>query len=395
MANGFNPAQSFAQGRKIGQQAKIGQLQQSLSGQIRQGGFDPAQSLDFQELTVLDPDQAAKISTTFQALSKDRKQAYFDDIVKGRKFLEAGDNQSFSDLFANRIEAIEKLKGDPSGALAVLNKFNSGDLQGTISGLKAAEEAGRQLGFLKDPRTVSVQSSKILDDGTIIQVLKGGARQVISTTGEVLTGTAARDAVATSRDQAFNRKKELKRLEQTIQRSQAKEGVLTAQQKLIQSGNIKRLGELSKTSSGRLSAVKKATKFKLALDKGEVQSGAGRIGASFIPGVFTKQAQFDEEFNAFAEVAARQQLKAAGETKPTDADVEGMKRAMFGIGRDEQVNIILLNDFINAQKQETGELDQLIEASKGGSLSAFTFTAQTPNVPITDIKSLSDDELFN
>jgi len=198
--------------------------------------------------------------------------------------------------------------------------------------------------------------------------------EVISSSGEILEGDAARDAIKVSSKQSFERKKELARLTQTIKREQAKENLLTTQQTDIQRGNIQRLGALSSTATGRNSAIKKATKFKLALENGEVSSGAGRKAASFVPGVFTSQGQFDEEFNAFAEVAARQQLKASGETRPTDADVQGMKQAMFGLGRDESVNVQLLTDFIKDNQSQTQELDQLIEASKSGNLSSFTFT---------------------
>ena len=276
----------------------------------------------------------------------------------------------------------------------VLNAYNSGDIQGALGMLNRTEQAGVDLGLIKDLSggNVSVQSSKILDDGTIISVLKGGQRQVTSPTGELLTGEAAKNSVSASRDQAHNRKIELKRLEQTIKRTEQKESLLNDQQKSIQRGNIQRLGMLSSTSSGRASAVKKATKFKLALENGEVHSGAGRKGLSFVPGVFTSQGQFDEEFNAFSEVAARQTLKASGETRPTDADVQGMKQAMFGIGRDEGVNIQLLSDFIADQHSQTNELDQLIDASKGGSLSNFTFTPTSKAVGVGD---LSDEDLFN
>jgi hypothetical protein len=260
----------------------------------------------------------------------------------------------------------------------IIDKFNQGDIQGLIKGYDSGINAGIQLGYIKSntPKVSapSVQSAKILEDGTVIKVMKGGGREVTSAAGEVLIGDAAREAVKESSRQSFERKKELARLAQTIKREQAKEGLLTDQQTAIQRQNIQRLGALSGASSGRNSAVKKATKFKLALESGEAFSGAGRKAASFVPGVFTSQGQFDEEFNAFAEVAARQQLKASGETRPTDADVQGMKQAMFGVGRDESVNIQLLNDFIKDQQFQTKELDQLIDASKSGNLSNFTFT---------------------
>ena len=86
-------------------------------------------------------------------------------------------------------------------------------------------------------------------------------------------------------------------------------------------------------------------------------------------------------------------MKAAGETRTTDADVQGMKQAMFGIGRDEAVNIQLLSDFINDQNAQDTELDQLIDASRGGTLSEFTFTPPPQNIQ-TDTTTLSDDELF-
>lgn len=138
-----------------------------------------------------------------------------------------------------------------------------------------------------------------------------------------------------------------------------------------QKANIRRMSELQSGEKTRNASVKKASQFLRALRSGNAQSGATRTAASFVPGVFTSQAQFDERFNAFAEVAARQQLKASGEIRPTDADVEGMKRAMFGVGRDEQTNIQLLEEFISAQQDQTDELDDLKESRKNKTLDQF------------------------
>jgi hypothetical protein len=394
----FNPLQNFNQGFASGQQQRISGLQNTLAGQVQQGGFDPASSVEFSQLSVLDPERASATLNTFQSLSKERKKAYHEDLQDGLRALETGDGGRFLDVMNDRLGAIEKLNGDPSGTQFLLNKFNDGAIDELISGLRQTEQAGIIGEFLPDPlgsrKGRSVQSSKILDDGTVIEVLGGGGRQVISPTGKIVTGTEARDIVAAASKKVQQRKIELKKLDQTIKREQAKEGLLTDQQKSIQRGNIKRLGALSNTASGRSSATKKATKFKLALERGEASSGAGRKAAQFIPGVFTSQGQFDEQFNAFAEVAARQQLKASGEVRPTDADVKGMKQAMFGIGRDEAVNIQLLTDFINDQNAQNDELDQLIDASRSGNLGGFTFTAQQPVIK-PDLTKLSDDELFN
>lgn len=397
----FNPIRNVNQGLALAgniqqqqQQNKINALQQGIAQQTAQDGFNPNNSVEFQQLVALDPNSSAQILSTFNSLDDSRKKAMFQDTREARTLLEAGDTNGFLGVVSSRLDNIERLGGDPSQTLNVLQAFNSGDIQGAFDMLRRTEQAGVDLGFLKSANggPVSVQSAKILDDGTVIEVLKGGGRQVISPSGEILTGDSARDAIGTSRDQAHDRKIELKKLDQNIKREQQKEGLLNDQQQSIQRSNIRRLGELSGTSSGRNSAVKKATKFKMALEKGEVHSGAGRKGLSFVPGVFTSQGQFDEEFNAFAEVAARQTLKASGETRPTDADVQGMKQAMFGIGRDETVNIQLLSDFIKDQHAQTNELDQLIEASKSGNLSNFTFTNTAGAV---NVGELSDEDLFN
>jgi hypothetical protein len=375
----FNPLQNFLGGQQAGQRQQANNLAGSLAGQAQNPEFRMGQSQDFRQLMAIDPDRANKTMSTFQSLGEDRKKAYFDDMVTGKAMLMSGDLSGFGKFQENRLQNLKRLESeDTAGTEMIIDKFNQGDIQGLIKGYDSGINAGVQLGYIK-PNTPkvsapSVQSAKILEDGTVIKVMKGGGREVTSAAGEVLIGDAAREAVKESSRQSFERKKELARLAQTIKREQAKEGLLTDQQTAIQRQNIQRLGALSGTSSGRNSAVKKATKFKLALENGEAFSGAGRKAASFVPGVFTSQGQFDEEFNAFAEVAARQQLKASGETRPTDADVQGMKQAMFGVGRDESVNIQLLNDFIKDQQFQTKELDQLIDASKSGNLSNFTFT---------------------
>ena len=59
-----------------------------------------------------------------------------------------------------------------------------------------------------------------------------------------------------------------------------------------------------------------------------------------------------------------------------------MKQAMFGVGRDEQVNVQLLNDFIVDQRAQNDELDQLISASEGGNLSQFNFNPVQQSQPV-------------
>lgn len=120
-----------------------------------------------------------------------------------------------------------------------------------------------------------------------------------------------------------------------------------------------RIKQLREGSAARMGSIEKAASFLQKLQKNEMSSGAGRAALRFLPGVYTEQGRLDEEFNAFAETAARQALKAAGETRPTDADVKGMKEAMFGIGRDEKVNASLLQSYIQQQLKDENEYRQL------------------------------------
>lgn len=154
----FNPVQSFNQGLGLGQniqasqrQNQINALQQGIGQQIQQGGFNPESSLDFQRLAVLDPNRANATADTFGRLSDKRKKAYFKDMRTGRKMLESGDGDGFVNLFSNRLQQVERLKGDVQGTKMVLDKFMSGDVKGVIAGLKQAEGAGIELGMLSDP----------------------------------------------------------------------------------------------------------------------------------------------------------------------------------------------------------------------------------------------------
>lgn len=120
-----------------------------------------------------------------------------------------------------------------------------------------------------------------------------------------------------------------------------------------------RIKQLREGSAARLDSIQKAASFLEKLENNQMSSGAGRAALRFVPGVYTEQGRLDELFNAFAETAARQALKAAGETRQTDADVKGMKEAMFGIGRDEKVNAPLLQSYIQQQLKDENEYRQL------------------------------------
>ena len=104
------------------------------------------------------------------------------------------------------------------------------------------------------------------------------------------------------------------------------------------------------------------------MDEGDTaDSGQTQTIIDMLPGRFTAQSQFNEELDAFAEQAARQLLEAAGEVRPTDADVEGAKRALFGVGKDEITNINLLQKYIEEQESLESDFADLNAMDLGGS----------------------------
>tara|TARA_Y100000401_G_C8321295_1_gene225419 strand:- start:739 stop:1791 length:1053 start_codon:yes stop_codon:yes gene_type:complete len=134
--------------------------------------------------------------------------------------------------------------------------------------------------------------------------------------------------------------------------------------------DVKRAGELSSGAGLRETSLTEAKRFlgafkgnkedyeSFGLD-GPADSGQTRVLIDMLPGKFSAQSKFEEQLDAFAEQAARQLLKAAGEVRPTDADVAGAKKALFGVGKDEATNIRLLENYIRQQEQLEAEAQRL------------------------------------
>lgn len=171
MAN-FNPVQSFNQGLGLGQNIQASQrrnqinaLQQGIAQQTAQGGFNPNESLDFQQLAALDPNASAQILSTFDSLSTSRKKAMFQDTREARQLLEKGDGDGFLNVVSSRLDNIERLGGDPSQTLNVLQAFNSGDMQGALDMLKRTEQVGIDQNLLSDPLDRELKRAKAKTGG--------------------------------------------------------------------------------------------------------------------------------------------------------------------------------------------------------------------------------------
>lgn len=154
----FNPVQNINQGLALAgniqqqqRQNQVNALQQGIAQQAAQGGFNPNESLDVQQLAALDPNNSAQILSTFNSIGDSRKKAMFQDTREARRLLEAGDGNGFLGVVSSRLDNIERLGGDPSQTLNVLQAFNSGDIQGALGMLNRTEQVGIDMGLLSDP----------------------------------------------------------------------------------------------------------------------------------------------------------------------------------------------------------------------------------------------------
>ena len=351
--NNLNQAQSRA----------IGEQQKQINEQTIQSGKQSAQ--ENQENRVIQ--LANEIAPTITSL------------------IQNGKTDEAALTFLNHIADLQSKGLDPGGAQQMLEKLRDGESEVVLDALGRINQTARDRGLLASTQASAGQREfqnllNIAQSDTATDIEKKAAKTAL--------GILARAGTITGEERAAT-DPTLGALvaEQAGAESEAKEGGKLAPElkRQTQTQNLKRISELTQSEKSRRASINKAKRFLKAF-KGSAKSGASRTALSFLPGVFTDQAQFDEQFNAFSEVAARQQLKAAGEIRPTDADVEGMKRAMFGVGRDEETNINLLQEFINDQDDLDVELDELRDAKRVGKLNVFTGLA-------SDLQSLSDEEL--
>ena len=100
------------------------------------------------------------------------------------------------------------------------------------------------------------------------------------------------------------------------------------------------------------------------LDTGFFQETLGKAGSI----IQTQESSYKERLDALAEQAARAKLKSMGETRPTDADVQGMKDSLFNVNQTEKTNITKLRQFIDQQKAGLDEYQQMkksLQTKKG------------------------------
>lgn len=302
--------------------------------------------------------------------------------------------------------------GKAEDQLARLNQSQQTADMEAIRGLGGSDNPLAQIAQISDPRlqqlaTLFASQDRASErDFLKIQLDEARRREDIGREDRMRSEDLAReDASANREDARFQQTQAAarQRHEESIALERRKQEITAAKERatpaFIEQQSIqasrKRLEELQSGEAGINQSLETAEAFLKAFETGEAsgplkgldlgdgaESGGGRAALGYAP-TFTDQGRFDELFNSFAETAARAKLKASGELRPTDADVEGMKRAMFGVGRDEKTNISLLRGFIEEQRANQQELAELRRAFGGGG-----------SVPSEDYSQMSDDELM-
>jgi len=96
------------------------------------------------------PEFLAGLRQQEQDLDENRKQALLKDAFTIQRMFQNGQFDAAHDLILNRVESINALGGDNSDTLELLNKFNSGDLEGVFNDVSTVVEfaqAERRLDF--------------------------------------------------------------------------------------------------------------------------------------------------------------------------------------------------------------------------------------------------------
>jgi len=397
--SGLNREQLALEGEQFEQDRAQGiirnRLLEAQAGQAEQGAIESEQVNNIRSLALFGQDIAG--DTSMESIRAKTLQRISD--VTGR----GGNPSDSQELLATVIDNPNLTDEQKIAEVRLLSQM-ANDKAIQFGALKAPTAASRAK-FIGTPQRISRQ---VLDPATgkmvsknflsgVVQQKDGTFKRedvpvdgrFLSTLGETPEQEVETEVQKQKRLAALELKTRPE-IEGTVETARGKAQIKTEDIKQVAKINNSRIAELNQGGKARTSSTRKAKQFLRAIKDGKAFTGATRAAAQFIPGVFTTQAEFDEKFNAFSEVAARQKLKATGEIRPTDADVEGMKRAIFGVGRDENVNIQLLEEFISDQDDIDNELDDLLAAKRGGNIGTFT-KAVKPE----DLVKLTDEELLD
>jgi len=158
----------------------------------------------FNEAVLLSPELSKNVLAGIGVQEKRQGLDAADFAVKAASVID--NRPEFMNLVKQRIERIQARGGDPKDTIALAESYLQGDVEGARNSIKAVSAALANQGYLdKDvwadvfgvggASGNKVQSSNILDDGTVVQVLSNGETRVVDASGKALQGDARANAI--------------------------------------------------------------------------------------------------------------------------------------------------------------------------------------------------------
>lgn len=195
-----NLGAGFAQAGQALGEAFAASRQAAEADMYRRDLQDAMQSGDpqaFARLAGKYPDQAQSIKASFGVLSQTQQQNELVSAAEAYNAIQSGNINTAKTLVDNRILAAQNA-GQNTDRLEAIRRTLDSDPSAVTKNLDmimyaiAPEQWSQMTGA---PTDLKVQSSEILDDGTVVSVMKDGSRQVTDRFGNRLTGREAAQAI--------------------------------------------------------------------------------------------------------------------------------------------------------------------------------------------------------
>jgi len=149
----FNPLQNYLQGQQVGTGQKVNRLAGEVT-KMSMGGVPLKSNPSFQELLSIDPDRANKISSAFANLSKERKQAFYEDMVTAQSMLGSGDVAgTLKFLKEDRGEAIKSFGGDSFTNDNIITDIENKQPEKALDSLNKIIAAGEKMKYLSETKS--------------------------------------------------------------------------------------------------------------------------------------------------------------------------------------------------------------------------------------------------
>lgn len=316
-----------------------------------------------------------------QQLDQQRQMAMIQDAVQVESALKQGDAERARRLLVNRVENINRLGGDPSDTMGVLQKIDSGNVAGALNDVMTVTEYAYQSGMLQRPPREGADKPAGLrefeemtknltpeEQEKAKRIALGLDPRAMGSAAQTIAATGSAQQVASSEaiiDAAKSGASEKARLEQ-----QYKLSPKIAEAVEVAVGSAKAAAETRKEQKSNAKALEVYNAGISGLNQSLENAYTGPI-AGMLPALAENDRIADGAVAMMAPVL-KQMFRSAGEGVFTDKDQE----LLLGMIPDRR-------DKPDVRKAKLSMLDTLVRAKLGASIQP------------EQGKQASDEELIN